>query len=136
MRLDGGDITLDAGGTIDTSEFRMVQLLRDWERWAAELMESHLSYPILAFYRSQHEQQSWLAGLTTILDVAALILMGIDGAPTRPARLAFGATAQRLLQSGDPQHDERGCVGRPVPARAPQITLLAGLAVAEAVSKL
>src|SRR5262249_18767866 len=56
---------------------------------AAELLESHLSYPLLAYYRSQHAEQSWLAGLTTILDVAALILVGTDGAPTRPARLAF-----------------------------------------------
>jgi len=67
----------------------LAQLFLEWERWSAELLESHLSYPILAYYRSQHQEQSWLAGLTTILDVAALLLVGIDGAPTRPARLAF-----------------------------------------------
>jgi hypothetical protein len=67
----------------------MAQVLQEWERWSAELLESHLSYPLLAYYRSQHEEQSWLAGLTTILDVAALLLVGIAGAPTRPARLAF-----------------------------------------------
>jgi hypothetical protein len=67
----------------------LAQLLMEWERWSAELLESHLSYPLLAYYRSQHEEQSWLAGLTTILDVAALLLVGIAGAPTRPARLAF-----------------------------------------------
>src|SRR5215475_6721463 len=67
----------------------LAQLLREGERWSAELLESHLSYPILAYYRSQHQEQSWLAGLTTILDVAALLLVGIDGAPTRRARLAF-----------------------------------------------
>ena len=63
--------------------------MREGERWAAELLESHLSYPILAYYRSQHQEQSWLAGLTTLLDVAALLLVGINGAPTQPARLAF-----------------------------------------------
>src|SRR6266446_2404872 len=67
----------------------LVQVLLEGERWAAELLESHLSYPLLAFYRSQHAEQSWLAGLTMILDVAALVLVGMDGAPTRPARLAF-----------------------------------------------
>ena len=67
----------------------LAQLFKEGERWSAELLESHLSYPILAYYRSQHEQQSWLAGLTTILDVSALLLVGIDGAPMRPARLAF-----------------------------------------------
>jgi hypothetical protein len=30
------------------------QLLYDWERWSAELLESHLSYPVLAYFRSQH----------------------------------------------------------------------------------
>jgi hypothetical protein len=67
----------------------LAQVLREGERWAAELLESHLSYPILAYYRSQHQAQSWLAGLTTMLDVAVLLLVGIDGAPTRRARLAF-----------------------------------------------
>ena len=67
----------------------LAQLFIAWERWAAELLESHLSYPLLAYYRSQHKEQSWLAGLTTILDVAALMLVGMDGAPTQPARLAF-----------------------------------------------
>src|SRR5215471_11268409 len=67
----------------------LAQVLVEWERWSAELLESHLSYPLLAYYRSQHERQSWLAGLTTILDLATLILVGIEGAPTRPGRLAF-----------------------------------------------
>ena len=67
----------------------LAQVLLEWERWSAELLESHLSYPLLAYYRAQHERQSWLAGLTTILDVAALIIVGMEGAPTRPARLAF-----------------------------------------------
>jgi hypothetical protein len=67
----------------------LAQLFLEGERWAAELLESHLSYPILAYYRSQHQEQSWLAGLTTILDVAALLQVGIDGVPPRPARLAF-----------------------------------------------
>jgi hypothetical protein len=67
----------------------LAQVFREGERWAAELLESHLSYPILAYYRSQHQEQSWLAGLTTLLDAAALLLVGIDGAPQQPARLAF-----------------------------------------------
>ena len=67
----------------------LAQVFMAWERWSAELLESHLSYPLLAYYRSQHQEQSWLAGLTTMLDVAALLLVGIDGTPTRPARLAF-----------------------------------------------
>ena len=65
------------------------QILRDWELWAADILESHLSYPLLVYYRSQHEAQSWLAALTTILDASALILAVVDGVPRRPAELAF-----------------------------------------------
>src|SRR3954452_1774306 len=43
-------------------------LLAEWERWSAELLESHLSYPVLAYFRSQHDRQSWVSALTTILD--------------------------------------------------------------------
>ena len=65
------------------------QLLNDWERWAAELLESHLSYPVLAYFRSQHEHESWLASLTAILDACALVLVGLEGLPARQARFTF-----------------------------------------------
>jgi hypothetical protein len=73
----------------DENAESLAQFLRDWERWAAELLESHLSYPVLAYYRSQHDRESWLAALTMVLDVCALILVGIDGAPVRAAHLTF-----------------------------------------------
>jgi hypothetical protein len=67
----------------------MISFLRDWERWSAELLESHLSYPSLAFFRSQHENQSWLGALTVILDTCALIISGIENLPKPTARLTF-----------------------------------------------
>ena len=65
------------------------QLLRDWEMWAADLMESHLSYPVLCFFRSQHDNQSWLAALNTVLDACSLVMVGIDGIPKWQAQLTF-----------------------------------------------
>src|SRR5437660_3234442 len=65
------------------------QFLRDWELWAADLMESHLSYPVLCFFRSQHDNQSWLAALNTILDTCSLVMVGIDGIPKWQAQLTF-----------------------------------------------
>jgi Ion channel len=64
-------------------------LLKDWERWCAELMESHLSYPVLAFFRSQHDNQSWIASLTAILDTCALVMVGVEGACEKQAELTF-----------------------------------------------
>ncbi len=67
----------------------LVLFLREWEKWCAELLESHLSYPVLTYYRSQHERQSWLASLTTILDVCALIMVGLNDVPIKPAKFVF-----------------------------------------------
>src|SRR6266542_6328812 len=53
-------------------------LLAEWERWAAELLESHLSFPVLSYYRSQHDNQSWLAALTTILDTCAVLIAEVE----------------------------------------------------------
>jgi len=52
-------------------------LLLEWESWSADLLESQLSFPVLAFYRSQHDNQSWLAGLAAILDSSALLLANV-----------------------------------------------------------
>jgi hypothetical protein len=65
------------------------EVLRDWERWASELLESHISYPVLSFFRSQHSNQSWLAALTTMLDVTSLVLTGIEGVHPGQAKLTF-----------------------------------------------
>jgi len=65
------------------------QLFRDWERWAAEVLESHLSYPVLSFYRSQHSNQSWLGALTVILDATSLVIAGIDGVSSEQAKWTF-----------------------------------------------
>jgi hypothetical protein len=54
---------------------RLQAILAEWEGWSADLLETHLSYPLLAYYRSQHEDQSWVAALTMILDACALLLV-------------------------------------------------------------
>lgn len=64
-------------------------LLQEWERWCAELLESHLSYPVLAYFRSQHDNQSWIGSLTAILDACALVIAGIEGACAKQAELTF-----------------------------------------------
>jgi len=73
------------------------ELLKDWERWSAELMESHLSYPVLAYFRSQHDNQSWIASLTAILDSCALVLVGIEGACERQAELTFAIARHAVV---------------------------------------
>src|SRR5207245_6450060 len=83
------------GADKHVEELRM--LLHDWEVWCADILESHLSYPILAFYRSQHEQQSWVEALTVILDTCALILTSIEGIAVEPARFTFAMARHAVV---------------------------------------
>ena len=72
-------------------------LLRDWEAASAEILESHLSYPILCFFRSQHDNQSWLASLVAILDTCALVIVGVEGIDPFQARLTFAIARHALV---------------------------------------
>jgi len=72
-------------------------LLHDWERWSAEVLESHLSYPVLSYFRSQHDNQSWLAALTTILDACALVTTAMADGPARQAGLTFAIARHAVV---------------------------------------
>jgi hypothetical protein len=72
-------------------------LLAEWEQWSARLLESHLSFPLLSYYRSQHDNQSWLAALTAILDTCALLMVGVEGADPYQARLTFATSRHALV---------------------------------------
>jgi hypothetical protein len=63
--------------------------LKDWEYWCSEVLESHISYPAVAFFRSQHQRQSWVSALAAILDLSALVEVGIAGVPTWQAHVTF-----------------------------------------------
>ena len=73
------------------------RILFEWERWAAELLENQLSYPVLAHFRSQHDNQSWLAALTTILDTSALIISGSQGPCRSQAAMTFAMARHTVV---------------------------------------
>jgi hypothetical protein len=75
----------------------LAELLKDWERWCAELMESHLSYPVLAYFRSQHDNQSWIASLTAILDTCAIVMVGVEGSCEKQAELTFAIARHAVV---------------------------------------
>jgi len=90
------------------------QILRDWERWAGEVLESHISYPPLGFFRSQHSNQSWLGALTAILDTCALVIAGVDSLRYNQARITFAMArhavvdlAQTISADYDPLSPDR-----------------------------
>jgi len=91
LSLLAGHADGDAMGELDV-------FLRAWEVWGAELLESHLSYPMLVAYRSQHDNQSWLAALTTIMDTCAVILCGLKDTKTFQARMTFAMGRMIIIE--------------------------------------
>ena len=78
----------------------LTELLAEWEKWCAEMLETHISYPILCYYRSQHDNQSWLAALTAVLDTCALLITTIEGPSARQAQLTFAIGRHTLVDLG------------------------------------
>lgn len=83
LRRHGG------GGAMES----LISLLKDWEQWSARQLEAYLSYPVLAFYRSQHDHQSWLTSLTAVMDACSIIEMGFEGDHAWGSQLQFQAQA-------------------------------------------
>ncbi len=82
-------------------------IFRDWERWCADLLSSHISYPVLLFFRSQHSNQSWLSTLTLMLDVTSLVMTGVEGIHADQAKLTFAMArhaAVDLAQVADAEY--------------------------------
>jgi hypothetical protein len=77
---------------------RVDEVLRTWELWGADLLESHLSYPMLAYYRSQHDDQSWLGALVTIMDVCTLVLIGVEEVQPLQARMTFALCRHVVIE--------------------------------------
>ena len=75
----------------------LTTFFNQWERWSSELLESHLSYPLLAYYRSQHDNQSWLGALTTMLDATSLVLVAMEGAVAWQAQLTFAVARHAIV---------------------------------------
>jgi ion channel len=75
----------------------LTRFLHDWEIWSAELLEGHLSYPMLVYFRSQHDNQSWLAALTSILDACAFVSANIEGECERQASLTFAMARHTIV---------------------------------------
>jgi hypothetical protein len=71
--------------------------LKDWEYWSSDLLESHISYPVVAFFRSQHQRQSWVSALAALLDLSALVEVGIEGVPTWQAHVTFAMARHAVV---------------------------------------
>jgi hypothetical protein len=80
------------------------QLYSDWERWAAEVSESHTGYPSLMWFRSPEPSRSWLLALVAVLDAAAMHLALAPSDAPRQARLCLRMGTNCLRSLGEALH--------------------------------
>jgi hypothetical protein len=66
---------------------RLPAFFGEWEGWIAEVLDSHIAYPLLGFFRSSHDDVSWISALGTVLDTASLVLTTVEGVPRGQAEL-------------------------------------------------
>ncbi len=67
----------------------LVKAFDDWRRWSAAVLESHLAYPILLYFRSSHDNEAWLNSFGAVMDAATLVMSAVDEDEEGPARLMF-----------------------------------------------
>jgi len=112
----------------------LVPLMGEWERWTAELLESHLSYQVLCYFRSQHENQSWVAALTAILDFSALWQASKATGHTWQARRVYAMGRHALgdlsqVLRAEPKFDVADRLSEPELAALVEIMASAGMQV-------
>jgi len=73
------------------------ELFATWETWAAEVLDSHVAYPILNYFRSSHDNESWVGSCGAVLDAATLVLTTIEGVPRGHAEM-FTAMGEHLVE--------------------------------------
>lgn len=69
----------------------------EWQAWAAQVLDSHLAYPLLAYFRSSHDNDSWVSSLGAVMDAATLVLTTVNGGPKGRAKL-FQAVGGHCLE--------------------------------------
>jgi hypothetical protein len=74
--------TYAMGGIVE----ELPQLFQRWQEAAAEILDSHLSFPILAYFRSSHDNDSWVSSLGAVMDATTLVLTTIDGSESPVTR--------------------------------------------------
>ncbi|HEX3334579.1 MAG TPA: hypothetical protein VHS57_09570 [Acidimicrobiales bacterium] len=94
-------IVLNApGGDVEM----LYRSLAEWQMWTADVLESHVSYPMLALFRSQHPGQSWATALGVVTDAATLTSACIEGARDREPYFLYARGRRAILEISDRLH--------------------------------
>lgn len=91
---------LETCAAFDDENLELEQIFEQWEHWAAEVLESHLAYPILMFFRSTHDHESWVSAIGAVLDASTLMLTTVQGGPRGQASATHGIGAHLVEDVG------------------------------------
>lgn len=67
----------------------LIKTFDDWKQWAAAVLESHLAYPALVFFRSSHDNEAWLNSFGAVMDAAVLVMSTVEDKSEGPAKLMY-----------------------------------------------
>jgi hypothetical protein len=68
-------------------EDELVTTFDEWRMWTVDVLETHLTYPLLFYFRSSHDNEAWANSFGAVMDAATLVLTTLDGGPAGHARL-------------------------------------------------
>jgi hypothetical protein len=71
----------------DSMPEQLVATFDEWRLWTVDVIESHLSYPLLFYFRSSHDNEAWANSFGAVMDAATLVLTTVEGGPVGQARL-------------------------------------------------
>jgi hypothetical protein len=89
---------------------QLIATFDEWRLWTVDVIESHLSYPLLFYFRSSHDNEAWANSFGAVMDAATLVLTTIDGGPIGQARLMHKVGTHFVADMRDHFH----YVGEPV----------------------
>jgi Ion channel len=65
------------------------ETFNEWRKWSAMVLESHLAYPLLVYFRSSHDNEAWINSFGAVMDAAILTISTVDDGSEGPAHLMF-----------------------------------------------
>src|SRR5256884_5319709 len=70
----------------------------EWRKWSAMVLESHLAYPLLVYFRSSHDNEAWINSFGAVMDSAALVMSSMEEEPTAGAAKLMFTVGNHLVE--------------------------------------
>src|ERR1019366_7490185 len=101
QRRETAVVALDALAGAPPSGVQLLATFDEWRLWTVDVIESHLSYPLLFYFRSSHDNEAWANSFGAVMDAATLVLTTVDGGPVGQARLMHKVGAHFVADMRD-----------------------------------